>query len=101
MVPGGDGGHADGVGPPGAAPRVPNIHLAKDGGKPVKSVHKVLCVEQIKSKILLDGSTKLYLLIQPQLLIRKFTRSHFRIKKKTILKQKYLVFQPFCLNLDA
>ncbi len=32
MVPGGDGGHADGVGPPGAASRITNIHLAQDGG---------------------------------------------------------------------
>ncbi len=40
MVPGGDGGHADGVGPPGAAPRVPNIHLAQDGGMPVRSYPK-------------------------------------------------------------
>jgi hypothetical protein len=33
MVLGGDGGHADGVGPPGAASRIPNIHLAQDGGE--------------------------------------------------------------------
>ncbi len=40
IVPGGDGGHADGVGPPGAAPRVPDIHLAQDGGTSLEAIQK-------------------------------------------------------------
>jgi hypothetical protein len=56
MVLGGDGGHVDGVGPPGAASRVSNIHLAQDGGMPVRSYPKSRVVDPAFS-IIADPDT--------------------------------------------